>query len=224
MTMADAHLVYKAWGGAIEEPKAAPQETHELDDWDFDPDSLATENYGGTMAPIILPLIQMAATLIPQLAAQFGSGSEVSNRNLAAAKVLGEEIVKATNTPNLQAAVEKMQAEPEALAAAKAAVAQVYPELFEVGGGLATARKAAAETEGDWKRVFVSLPTFVIVLLMPMVYFVVYHVITGADWSQEIKASVVSAVISGVLFAIVGYALGTSYGSSRKTNLIANKE
>ena len=218
MTMADAHLVYKAWGGTLEE---AP----ELDDWDFDPDSLATEHYGDTtMAPIILPLIQMAATLIPQLAAHFGSGSEVANRNIAAAKVLGEEIVKATNTPNLQAAVEKMQAEPEALAAAKAAVAQVYPELFEVGGGLATARKAAAETEGDWKRVFVSLPTFVIVLLMPMVYFVVYHVITGADWSQEIKASVVSAVISGVLFAIVGYALGTSYGSSRKTNLIANKE
>lgn len=175
------------------------------------------------MAPLIIPLLQVAAQFLPQLAAQFGSGSEVSNRNLAAGKVLADAITTATNSPNLQAAVEKMATDPEAVKAAKEAVAQEWPELFEVGGGIAAARKMA-DREGPWWHQFASLPFAVIVMLMPMVYFVIYHVVTGADWSQEIKASVVSAVISGVLFAIVGFALGTSYGSQRKTNILSNKE
>lgn len=210
---------YQAWGGRLEE--AAPP----AEEPTFNPDSLETEHYGDTpMAPIVLPLLQIAAQFIPQLAEKFGSGSEVSNRNLAAGKVIADAITTATQSPNLQAAIEQMQKNPEAVQAAKEAVAVQYAELFEVGGGLAAARKASTDTEGDWRKVFVSLPFVVIVMLMPMVYFVVFHVITGTDWSQEIKASVVSAVISGVLFAIVGYALGTSYGSSRKTNMLAGRE
>jgi len=222
MTLDQARMVYKAWGGNFERDESADG----VSDLFFNPDSLDTEHYGGTdMAPIILPLLQVAAQFIPQLMEKFGSGSEVANRNIAAGKVLAEAITTATQSPNLQAAIQKMDADPVAVKAAREVVAQEWPELFEVGsGGIGGARKAASDADGDWKRVFVSLPTFVIVLLMPMVYFVVYHVVTGADWSQEIKASVVSAVISGVLFAIVGYALGTSYGSSRKTNILANKE
>ena len=223
MTMADAHIVYKAWGGTLEEPKAAPQETHELDDWDFDPDSLATEHYGDTnMAPIILPLIQMAATLIPQLAAQFGSGSEVANRNIAAAMVLGEEIVKATNTPNLQAAVEKMQAEPEALAAAKAAVAQVYPELFEVGGGVEAARKAAQSPEFPfWKNgaFWISF----ILIVMPFMLLVDVFYVHPTQYDANLRTQIVTAVLM-VIGMVGSFWLGTSFGSQRKTNLLANKE
>jgi hypothetical protein len=131
--------------------------------------------------------------------------------------------VTATNSPNLQAAVEKMAADPEAAQAARSAVAEVMT-LVEVGGGIAGARKVAEATEGDWRKVFISLPFAVILLLMPIVYFVVYHVITGTEWSADVKAGLVSAVISGVLFGITGYGLGTSYGSQRKTNLLANKE
>jgi len=193
----------------------------------FNPDSLETEHYDqpeAPMAPIVLPLLQIAAQFLPQLAEKFGSGSEVSNRNLAAGKVLADAIVTATNSPNLQAAVEKMASDPDAVKAAKAAVAQEWPELFEVSGGIPAARKLATDSEGPWYRQFLSIPFAVIVMLMPIIYFVIYHVITGTGWTQEIKASVVSAVISGVLFAIVGFALGTSFGSQRKTNLLANKE
>ena len=207
----------------------------------FNPDSLATEHYGEAitestitpipsadqqethMAPIVLPLLQVAAQFLPQLAEKFGSGSEVSNRNIAAGKVLADAIVTATNSPNLQAAVEKMQGDPEAVKAAKAAVSQAWPDLFEVAGGITEARKMLP-TDGPWWHQFASIPFTVIVMLMPIVYFVIYQVITGSNWTQEIRASVVSAVISGVLFAIVGFALGTSYGSQRKTNLLANKE
>lgn len=222
-----AHLTYEKWGGKFGQA--------------FNQDTLATEHYGETvtestinpvpsadeqeahMAPIILPLLQIAAQFLPQLAEKFGSGSEVANRNLAAGKVLADAIVTATNSPNLQAAVEKMQSDPEAVKAAKVAVAQEWPELFEVAGGISAARKMV-DYEGVWWHKFASLPFAVIIMLMPMIYFVIYHVITGVGWTQEIRASVVSAVISGVLFAIVGFALGTSYGSQRKTNILANKE
>ena len=216
MTLEQARLVYKAWGGSFEEQPA-------LDDWDFDPDSLATEHYGGTdMAPIILPLIQMAATLIPQLAAQFGSGSEVANRNIAAAKVLGEEIVKATNTPNLQAAVEKMQEEPAALAAAKAAVAQVYPELFEVGGGVAAARKAAQSPEFPfWQNAafWISL----ILIVMPFMLLADVFYVHPDAYSENLRTQIVTAVLM-VISMVGAFWLGTSFGSQRKTNLLAGKE
>lgn len=220
---------YRKWGGTL----AGASE----------PDPLASEHYGETvhesiinpvpsvdeqeanMAPLIIPLLQVAAQFIPQIAEKFGSGSEVANRNLAAGKVLADAITTATNSPNLQAAVEKMAAgDGEAVKAAKVAVAQEWPELFEVAGGIPAARKMATESDGPWHRQFLSIPFAVIVMLMPIIYFVIYHVVATPGWTQEIRASVVSAVISGVLFAIVGFALGTSYGSQRKTNLLANQE
>jgi membrane protein DedA with SNARE-associated domain len=56
-----------------------------------------------------------------------------------------------------------------------------------------------------------------------MVYIVVLTVlgIMGKnDFATEIKIMVVSAVISGVLGAITGFWLGTSFSSSRKTELL----
>lgn len=220
MTLDEALLVYKAWGGKVAEPVKPSM-------WDiFDPDSLATEHYGteAPMAPIILPLIQAAASLIPMLAEKFGSGSEVANRNIAAAKVLGEEIVKATKTPNLEAAIYKMQAEPEALAAAKAAVANVYPELFEVGGGAVEARKAASSTDQiDWWR---NPAVIVAILVLPLVYMVVSAVVFGIGgqaWSDDVKTLTVTAILSGALGSITGFFLGSSLGSQRKTSMLGKE-
>ena len=213
---AAARDTYTKYGGQFSD--AVPE---------FNPDTLDTEYYGpqeSQMSPFILPALEIASKFLPILAEKFGSGSEVSNRNLAAGKVLADAITEATKSPNIQAAVDEMRRNPDAVRAADEAVKEIYPELFEVGGGIAAARRASLETEGDWKKTFVTIPFAVIVMLMPIIYFVIYHVITGEKWTQEIKASVVSAVISGVLFAIVGFALGTSYGSQRKTNILAGKE
>lgn len=172
------------------------------------------------MAPIVLPLLQSLVSILPQLGTWFGSGSEVANRNIAAGTMIAEKLVQVTNAVNLQEAAERIQNDPQALAAAKEVVADVVAQLTEVGGGIDAARKSMMSTDGDWKKVFISLQMAVILMLMPIIYFVVYHVITGPDWSSDIKAGVVSAVISGVLFAIVGFALGTSYGSQKKDALI----
>lgn len=173
------------------------------------------------MAPVVIPLLEVISGLIPQLGKLFGSGSEVANRNVAAATLAADAIVKVTNSVNLQEAVEKVQTDPDALNAAKEVVGQLVMQLGEAGGGgIEGARKAAATTEGDWKRAFINVPFAVILMLMPIVYFTIYVVLTQAGWSKEIQASVVSAVISGVLFGITGFALGTTVNSTKKTDAL----
>lgn len=208
----------------------------------FNPDSLETEHYGEavtestvqpeeapTMAPIVLPLLQIAAQFIPQLAEKFSSGSETAKRNIAAGKVLAEAITTATNSPNLQAAVEKMQADPGAVKAAKAAVAQQWPELFEVGdGGIASARKAAeAYVTAEWWRALAVPQTWIALLLLGLVYIAMGNV-TGLfgfqGWTPELRSNVVFAIVGVAIGSVSGYYFGTSQGSQRKTDIIANKE
>lgn len=193
-----ARETYEKWGGAL-----------------FNPDSLETEHYGDTpMAPIILPLLQIAAQFLPQLAEKFGSGSEVANRNLAAGKVLAEAITTATNSPNLQAAVEKMQSDPEAVKAAKVAVAQEWPELFEIGGGIKAAREAAESQSGDWRKLVFSLPFVGIILFTPAIWAVVAASVFKAPWLLEMDPQLRGTVIGFVMGTLAGSICGYIFGSS----------
>lgn len=202
-------------------------------------DPLASEHYGeavtestinpvpspdaqeANMAPLILPLLQVAAQFLPQIAGLFGSGSEVANRNLAAGKVLAEAITTATNSPNLQAAVEKMAADPEAAKVARAAVAEVMALVEVGGGGIEGARKAAASSEQipPWKNPAV----WFMGAFIPMVYGAAYIVLTGDSFSQDAKMMVITAIFSGLLAAGTGFFLGSSLGSQRKTTMIGKE-
>lgn len=201
---------YRAWGGEL-----APS---------FNPDSLETEHYGDEpMAPIVLPLLQIAAQFIPQLAEKFGSGSEVSNRNLAAGKVLADAITTATQSPNLQAAVEKMQADPQAIQAAKEAVAVQYAELFEAGGGgVEGARKAAISPEFPfWHNgaFWISI----ILIVMPFMLLADVFYVHPTQYDANLRTQIVTAVLM-VIGMVGAFWLGTSFGSQRKTNLLAGRE
>ena len=175
------------------------------------------------MAPLILPLLQVAAQFLPMIAEKFGSGSEVANRNIAAGKILADGIVAATNSPNLQAAVEKMASgDTEAIKAANAAVAEVWPSLFEVGGGIVEARKAAASPDQvpPWRNPAV----WIALLIIPLVYFAAVVVLLNlgkGDFSSDIQMMVVTAIFSGALGSITGFFLGSSLGSQRKTAMLA---
>lgn len=177
------------------------------------------------MAPIVLPLLEMAASLIPQLGSLFGSGSEVSNRNLQAGKVIADTLVKATESVNLQEAVERIQNDPASLQAAKAAVAQVWPEITESGGGgIKAAREAAFAPDQVpfWRN-----PAFVIALaILPLVYMVATSILFGVGqqtWSDDIKMMFVTAVVSGALGSITGFFLGSSLGSQKKDSLLGGR-
>jgi len=177
-----------------------------------------------------LPIIPLLAAfgpelikLIPQLGAWFGSGSEVQVRNVQAATAVVDGIVKATGSPNLQAAIETMQASPAAAQAARAAVAEVMA-LVEVGGGIAEARKLAASPE---QIVFYKNPAFLMATaLLPLLYMVAVEILfnpSGQLWSDDIKMMFVTAIISGLLGSITGFFLGSSLGSQRKTGMLGKE-
>lgn len=201
----------------------------------FNPDSLATEHYGEAIhestapreeAPMAFPLIPLITAfgpqllqLIPQLGSLFGSGSDVQVRNVKAATMAVDAIVKATDSPNLQAAVEKMQEDPDVARTARAAVAEVMT-LIEVGGGIVEARKAAYSPDQmpPWKNPAV----WVAGAVLPLVYMVAAAVlfgIGGQTWSDDIKTLLVTAIVTGALGSITGFFLGSSLGSQRKTEM-----
>lgn len=205
----------------------------------FNPDSLETEHYGEavtestapqetkTMPLPLIPLITafgpQLVQMIPQLASLFGSGSDVQVRNAKAATMAVDAIVKATESPNLQAAVEKMQADPAAAKDARSAVAEVMA-LVEVGGGIEAARKTAFSIDQTppWKNPAVIIS----ILVLPLVYMVAVAVLFGVGgqtWSDDIKTLFVTAIVTGALGSITGFFLGSSLGSQRKTNLLGKE-
>ncbi len=190
--------------------------------------------YGGTLAdqvteapvaaPIVIPvlsaLLPEIVKLIPSLGSLFGSGSEVSNRNLAAAQAIGETLVQVTNSPNIQAAVEAISSDPEALQAAKAAVYEILPTLTEAGGGgIKAAREAnLAEQPPFWKQ-----PAFIfLIAVIPLVYMLAASVLFGlgkVEWTQDVRVMVATGFI-GLLGAASAYFWGSSLGSAKKDQVI----
>ena len=250
---ARARETYLRWGGQLapapsETIRPQPEPTHAPgpDPGAFDPDTLATEHYDGrepyqytppvtppapkketTMAvpliPIFTALLPTITQLIPALAQVFKPGSEVAQRNVAAATIVSKAITEATQSPNLQAAIERMQEDPEAVRRATAAVTapDVWGQLVEPGPGVEAARKAAASPDQvpPWKNPAV----WFMASFIPLVYGTAYVVLTG-DFSNDAKMMVVTAIFSGLLASGTAFFLGSSLGSQRKTTMLSGKE
>lgn len=170
------------------------------------------------MAPILAALLPSLVSLIPELGKLFGSGPK-TERNLEVAQKVADIVVKATNSPNLQGAVESMQASPAVQEVARRAVQEQWFGLVEAGGGgIEGARKFNTETIAPfWK-----MPAFWIsVLLLPLLYGTVYLVLTGASdaFSSEVRAAIASAVVTGVLGGVIGFWLGSSFTTSKSRGL-----
>lgn len=163
--------------------------------------------------------------LIPKLGAMFGSGSEVQQRNVAAASMVGEAIVAATNTPNLQAAIETMQADPAALRAASSAIDDLWPSIGEAGGGgIKGARDAALAPDGDWRKLIFTFPFAVFAAIMPLIWAVVLASLLKFEWlsafTDDQRIMVLAAVINLGLGSLIGFAFGTSIGSQKKDAML----
>lgn len=174
-----------------------------------------------SMAPVLAALLPSLISAIPQLAKLFGTGSAVSDRNIKAAETVAQIVVEATGAPNLQGAVEAIQADPAARQQATSAVEAAWFQLVEAGGGgIDGARKfnvAAAEIAA-WRMPAVWIT---VALLLP-VYATVGSVLWGEGWSNEIRLQVVTAVLV-VISVVSAYWLGSSSGSQRKTDMLADK-
>jgi lysozyme len=172
-----------------------------------------------TMAPIVAALMPSLISAIPEIAKLFGSGPR-TDKTAAIAQKVAETVIAATNTTNLQAAVETVQADPQMRQQATEAVQAIWYELQEIGGGISAAREFSAKTAADGAS-FIRMPAFWISLaLLPLLYGTVYAVLTGGDgFTSELRAAIASSVVTGVLGAVAGFWLGSSFTTSRSRGL-----
>lgn len=215
LTLAKAREVYLAHGGRIAGETARPAA----------PAPTVTEKpMAAPLIPIFTALLPIIKDIIPALGSLFGSGSESQQRNVAAATLVTDALTKATNSPNLQAAVEAMQSDPAVAAAARAAVTDILPSLVEAGGGgIDGARKASMNADAPpfWRQhSFVFL-----VVSMPLVYMLAVSVlfgIGGVDWAVEVRVMVATGLI-GLLGAASAFFWGSSLGSQKKDSVIGGR-
>jgi len=187
-----------------------------------------------TKAPSMpLPIIALIsafgpllAQLIPTVAKAFDKTSDTPAKIEAATKII-ETVVTATNSTNVQEAVEKMQSDPVVLTTARNAVV-TEPQilgLLEIGGGIDAARSANLEAQLAPKS-FLHNPalwiTLVLLVFPSMLLMDVFYVHPDA-YSGELRTQIVTGIM-GIILVVCGYWLGTSAGSMRKTDIIANQQ
>jgi muramidase (phage lysozyme) len=158
---------------------------------------------------------------IPVLGKLFGSGSQVAERNVAAAQLAVGIVQQAVGARNAQETVELLASEPGAVAAATEAVQARWLELSEAGGGgIDGARKhelAYAGGEGPWWS-FARSPSFWwAVLMVPPLYTVVGSIVGlwGQAWPSDVRAAIATAVVSLIVGGGAGYYWGQTTSRNR---------
>lgn len=214
VTMAEARAHYEKHGGAYITHNPAPLLESALTQA-----PVATEPKEPPMAPFIAAALPALISAIPDLARMFGSGSEVSERNIKAAELVVGIAKEAIGAKNEQELVESMQSDPAAVSTVRDAVRANWFQLEEVGGGIVAARDSNAKVQGD-KGLVHNPAVWITAALLPLVYFTVIRVLAYDGFSDEMKVMVVTAVISGILGAITGYWLGTSASSKAKDDAL----
>lgn len=223
-TLAQALATYAAHGGVLDGmPAPAPPPAPSPAPPSPAP-ALVTSPETKTMPlpAIIGALLPSLIEAIPKLGKLFGSGSEVAERNVAAATMAVQIAQEAVGARNAQEAVEVIKADPTAAQVAQTAIQDRWLELTEAGGdGIAGARKADAAIMLNPEVTLFKSPAFVVtLLLLPLVYMTVGAVLFTDKFSDDMKAMVIGAVISGLLVgALTSYWFGTSASSARKTEL-----
>lgn len=166
--------------------------------------------------PIVTALLPSIISAIPKLGELFGSGSEVSNRNLKAAQTVLEVVQTATNSVNAQQAAEKMANDPAARQAAQAAVQAAWYTITEAGGGGIAGARAADQAGqiGGWQ--WHRSASFLIALpLLGLVYLVVLSVVfpqLGGQWPSETRTAIATLIAGSVVGGLCGYYFGSMTG------------
>lgn len=180
------------------------------------------------MLPFLAAAIPTLISSIPEFAKIF-SKADVAERNIEAVQKASELIISATGSPNLQAAVEAVQSDPEAVQKANDALRANRAEIVDLierlnameQGNIKAARefnRAEPNVVGQFK--FVHLLSLVLIAFSGAGG---VFVITG-QFPAELKGGVVTLMLIGGWTAVVNYWLGSSSGSDRKTDALMKKE
>ena len=170
------------------------------------------------MLPIIAALLPSLIDAVPKLAALFGAGgSEVATRNVKAAELAFNVAKDALGAVNEQEVVDKLKADPQAVATVAKAIEDNWFSLSDAGGGgIEGARKADAQASGG--DLLKSASFWVALCLLPLVYLFVFSLIGligTATWSDDVRAGLAGSVISAVIGGLVGYYFGQTTSRNR---------
>ena len=189
------------------------------------PEPKPTKEESTIMAPFILAAIPSLIQAAPSLIRLFGGSGEQTEKNAKAAEIVVEIAKTITEQPTAEGAVAAIKADPNlASSYAQAIEAQWYQLTGEAGGGgIGGARTHDTQSQMSSKP-WLSPALWISILILPLVYIVVVAVMFGEGWANDIRAMVVSSIISLILGSITGFFLGTSYGSQRKTDILAERQ
>lgn len=185
---------------------------------------------GGAIASAFNPLIGVAISALGPIVQQkiekeVGRHTDPATAKTVAAQLstsISDAVTKATGKADPIAAVAELRSNPVAVAAVEAAVTTRLAEigeLVEVGGGIVEARKAGADPAAlpAWRQG----PFWISLILLLVGGAIVGSVLWGAGWRPEDKSQVLMLAVS--LFSMTGgFWLGSSIGSSRKTDMFNN--
>jgi muramidase (phage lysozyme) len=167
--------------------------------------------------------IEALSAAIPALNKIF-KGSDTAERNQKAAEVVVKVAKDAIGARNEQELINELQSSPESVKTVSKAIEDQWFQIIEAGGGGIKGASERAVAMAESNQPMYKNPAFIVtLLLMPLVYVVVGAVLWKENIPQDLLVMTVTAVISGVLSGIMGFWLGTSFGSSKKTDILARK-
>jgi len=170
------------------------------------------------LIPIFAALLPTLIEAVPKLGTLFGSGSEVSTRNVKAAEMVFDVAQKALGATNAQEVAQRVQADPAAAQIVRQAVADNWFTLTEAGGGgIEGARKADVAFVSSGGRVWHSPSFWAMCLLLPLVYMIV-GAMTGLWGTLKLTPEVTASIITGIVTLIIGGAGGYYFGSATSAN------
>lgn len=217
---AEAPSIFAACGGreADSSVPVAP-DTPVTKEINVTPHVTEAQHMPAVLLALLPSILQMLPQLIPVLSA--GHNSDEAKMWQGAGTVIANTLQTATNTDNLVQAVAAMQTNPDALAAAHAAVNDLLPQLVEAGGGgIDGARKSNTDPAQIpfWKQ-----PSFYFLILsLPLVYMLAMSVLFGlggTTWSDDARMMVATGILA-VLAGGSAYFWGSSSGSQKKTDAL----
>ena len=208
LAMARCKKVYEEYGGSYE--STGEMETVE-----------AKEKPMGSI--FLDAALSVLSSKIPEIGKLFG-GSQVAERNTKAAEIVVSIAKEAVGAKNEQELIDDIKANPETVKAVEKAIQDNWFQIQEAGGGgIVGAAQRSLMLQDSPAPLYKNGAFIITMLLMPLVYVTVYAVYWGADMPPDLKTMTVTAIVTGVLAGIMGYWMGTSFGSGRKTDMLAAK-
>lgn len=170
------------------------------------------------LIPILSALLPTLIDAVPKLGGLFGSGSEVSERNIKAAETVFQVAQTALCATNAQEVAQRVQDDPAAAQIVRKAVEDNWFQLSEAGGGgIEGARKAEAQAVADHWLAWRSPSFMALMLMLPLVYMMAGAVV-GLWGTLNLSAEVTASLITGIVTLVIGSAAGFYWGSTTTKN------